>query len=49
MYKGNKKRPKHMQESRHSTIHDIAVKTVAGIIARLVSGMILKLVDKYFS
>ena len=48
MYKGKEKRPKHMQESQHSMIHDIATKVVASVVARLVSGMILKLVDKYF-
>lgn len=48
MYKGNKKRPKHMQESRGTLLHEIAIKVFVGTVAKVIASIILKLVDKYF-
>ena len=48
MYKGKEKRPKHMQESRGTLLHEIAIKVVISTVAKVIASIILKLVDKYF-
>ena len=35
MYKGKEKRPKHMQESRGTLLHEIAIKVFAGTVAKV--------------
>lgn len=48
MYKGKEKRPKHMQESQGTLLHEIAIKVFIGTVAKVIASIILKLVDKYF-
>ncbi len=47
MFKGNKKRPKHMQESQLSWLQKVAVKAVVKGITEVATATAMLLVHKY--